>query len=171
MLNRAIVRGDRPYAPTSLEAFEILAEAPDAVRRLKRAGFLAIVVTNQKDVGRGIVTEALRKRMHDRLLAAMPLDDIVVCTSVNGGWRYKPGPGMLIEAARRWGIDLAESVMIGDRWRDVGAGRRAGCRTVFIDRGYQETQAIDADAVARDLAEAADIVLSGRRAFAGAAAP
>lgn len=163
VLNRAIVRGGRPYAPTSIEAFEILPEAPAAVRRLKQAGFLAIVVTNQKDVGRGIVSQAVMKRMHELLLAAMPLDDILVCTSVNGGWRYKPDPGMLIEAAARWRIDLSASVMIGDRWRDVGAGRRAGCRTVFIDRGYAETPALTADWVARDLGEAADLVLSGAR--------
>lgn len=165
VLNRALVRGGRPYAPTSLNEFEILAEAPAAVRRLSEAGYLTIVVTNQKDVGRGIVSEALMNRMHELLLAAMPLDDIIVCTSVDGGWRYKPGPGMLIEAATRWNIALGASVMIGDRWRDVGAGRRAGCRTVFIDRGYAETPALEADEIARDLAEAADIVLSGRPAF------
>jgi D-glycero-D-manno-heptose 1,7-bisphosphate phosphatase len=165
VLNRAIVRDGRPYAPTCLEEFEILAEAPAAVRRLREAGYLAIVVTNQKDVGRGIVSQALMNRMHELLLTAMPLDDIVVCTSVNGGWRYKPGPGMLIEAARRWGIDLGASVMIGDRWRDIGAGRRAGCRTVFIDRGYAETLSLVPDEVARDLGEAADIVLAGKRAI------
>lgn len=160
VLNRSNVRDGRPYAPTSLEDFEILAEAPGAVRRLHTAGFLNIVVTNQKDVGLGIVPEVVMDQMHDLLRAAMPLDDVVVCTSTTEGWCYKPNPGMLLEAGDRWGIDMPSSVMVGDRWRDIGAGQRAGCRTVFIDRGYRETVSFTPDWTVRDVAEATDLILS-----------
>jgi D-glycero-D-manno-heptose 1,7-bisphosphate phosphatase len=66
---------------------------------------------------------------------------------------------MLLDAARRHGIDLSASYLVGDRWRDIGAGERAGVRTVFIDRGYDEPQPERPDATVRDLPSAADWIL------------
>jgi D-glycero-D-manno-heptose 1,7-bisphosphate phosphatase len=159
VLNRAIVRDGRPYAPRSLEDFVILPEAASAVRRLKDAGFLVIVATNQKDVGEGLLAPQTLDAMHVRLRDAMPLDDIRVCTCVDECPCYKPNPGMLLDAARDWNIDLSASVMIGDRWRDIGAGHNAGCRTIFIDRGYAEALRHTPDLVATDLADAVDKLL------------
>ncbi len=159
VLNQAIVRDGRPYAPRSLEDFVILPEAAGAVRRLKDAGYLVVVATNQKDVGVGLVTRETLDAMHARLRQAVPVDDIRVCTCVDECPCYKPNPGMLLEAARDWNIDLSASVMIGDRWRDVGAGRNAGCRTIFIDRGYSESLGQTPDMIATDLADAVDKLL------------
>jgi D-glycero-D-manno-heptose 1,7-bisphosphate phosphatase len=169
VLNRAIVRDGRPYAPRSLADFEVLPEAPAAVRRLQQAGYVTVVVTNQKDVGAGLTSATTLAAMHARLRAAMPLDDIRVCTCVDECECYKPRPGMLLEAARDWGIDLTASVMIGDRWRDIGAGRAAGCRTVFIDRGYGEALRDTPDLVAGDLAGAVDLILGASAAATAAA--
>jgi D-glycero-D-manno-heptose 1,7-bisphosphate phosphatase len=160
VLNQAIVRDGRPYAPRSLEGFVILPEAPGAIRRLKAAGYLVVVVTNQKDVGAGLLKREMLDAMHARLRAAMPIDDIRVCTCVDECPCYKPNAGMLMDAARDWNIDLAASVMIGDRWRDVGAGRNAGCRTILIDRGYTEPLPIKPDLTATDLADAVDQLLT-----------
>ena len=160
VLNRAIVRGGRPYAPRLLEDFVILPEASDAVGRLKSAGYLIIVATNQKDVGEGLVSRELVDAMHAKLSAAMPIDDIRVCTCIDECPCYKPNPGMLLDAARDWNIDLSASVMIGDRWRDVGAGRNAGCLTIFIDRGYAEVLPVKPDLTAIDLADAVNRLLS-----------
>jgi D-glycero-D-manno-heptose 1,7-bisphosphate phosphatase len=160
VLNRAIVRDGRPYAPRSLDDFVILPEAPAAVRRLKDAGYLIIVATNQKDVGEGLMARETLDAMHVRLGDALPVDDIRVCTCIDECPCYKPNPGMLLEAARDWNIDLSASVMIGDRWRDVGAGRNAGCRTVFIDRGYAESLRHTPDLVATDLADAVEKLLA-----------
>jgi D-glycero-D-manno-heptose 1,7-bisphosphate phosphatase len=160
VLNRAIVRNGRPYAPRSLDDFVILPEAPAAVRRLKDAGYLIIVATNQKDVGEGLMARETLDAMHVRLGDALPVDDIRVCTCIDECPCYKPNPGMLLEAARDWNIDLSASVMIGDRWRDVGAGRNAGCRTVFIDRGYAESLRHTPDLVATDLADAVEKLLA-----------
>jgi D-glycero-D-manno-heptose 1,7-bisphosphate phosphatase len=159
VLNQAIVRDGRPYAPRSLEDFVILPEAASAVRRLKDAGFLVIVATNQKDVGEGLLAQQTLDAMHVRLRDAMPLDDIRVCTCVDECPCYKPNPGMLLDAARDWNIDLSASVMIGDRWRDIGAGHNAGCRTIFVDRGYAEALRHTPDLVATDLADAVDKLL------------
>jgi D-glycero-D-manno-heptose 1,7-bisphosphate phosphatase len=160
VLNQAIVRDGRPYAPRRLADFIVLREAPEAVRRLKDAGYLIVVATNQKDVGAGLLARETLDAMHAHLRLAVAVDDIRVCTCVDECPCYKPNPGMLLDAARDWNIDLSASVMIGDRWRDVGAGKNAGCRTVFIDRGYAEPLRHTPDLIATDLADAVDKLLA-----------
>lgn len=160
VLNRAIVRDGRPYAPRTLQDFAILPEAPEAVARLKRAGYLTIIVTNQKDVGAGLVAMEVVESMHRVLRAAMPIDDIRVCTCVDECPCYKPNPGMLVDAAKDWNVDLSTSVMIGDRWRDVGAGRNAGCRTILIDRGYSEALRFAPDLTVANIADAVERLLA-----------
>jgi D-glycero-D-manno-heptose 1,7-bisphosphate phosphatase len=160
VLNRSDVRGGRPYAPTALDAFVILPEVPAAVTRLRSAGFLAIVVTNQKDVGAGKTPRTVMEAMHTKLRNSVTLDAIKVCTCTDDCPCYKPNTGMLDEAAKEFSIDLGTSYMVGDRWRDIDCGARAGCRTVFIDRGYEETLNAKPDFVAADLAEAAGLILA-----------
>ena len=162
VLNRALVRDGRPYPPASVEELEILPGAADAARRLRDAGFLLIGATNQPDVARGSQRRDVVEAMNQRLLAAMPIAEIRVCYDDGDDCpRRKPNPGLLLEAADEHAIDLAASYMVGDRWRDVEAGRRAGCRTVFIDRRYRERRPDPpADHDAADLADAADWILS-----------
>jgi D-glycero-D-manno-heptose 1,7-bisphosphate phosphatase len=164
VLNRAIVRDGRPYPPATVEEFEILPGAAEAARELRDAGFLLIGATNQPDVARGTQRREVVEAMNDRLLAAMPIAAILVCYEDGDDCpRRKPNPGLLLEAAEAYAIDLPASYMVGDRWRDVEAGRRAGCRTVFIDRGYDERRPDPpADHVAADLSDAADWILSDR---------
>ena len=89
------------------------------------------------------------------------IDDFRVCYEVEHktSRRYKPKPGMLLEAAEKNGIDLRHSFMVGDRWRDVGAGKAAGCFTIFIDYGYKERRPDKPDATVASLLEAAEIIL------------
>ena len=140
VLNAALVRDGKPYPPANLSELKIIPEAPECLAGLRAAGFLLIVVTNQPDVARGTQSRQVIDKMHASLQAAMPLDAIYVCD--HDGPDHcacrKPKAGMLLAAAADWGIDLARSFMIGDRWRDVDAGSRAGCRTVFLDFGYVE---------------------------------
>lgn len=75
----------------------------------------------------------------------------------------KPKPGMLVDLAARFAVDLERSVMVGDRWRDVEAGKRAGCGTVFIDYEYDEERPSGADFICRSLAEALPWILSYRK--------
>ena len=162
VLNRALVRKGRPYPPGTLEEFEILPGVPEAARRLHAAGFLLLGATNQPDVARGTQRREVVEAMNARLLAALPIREIFVCYEDGDDCpRRKPNPGLLLEAAAVHGIDLAASFMVGDRWRDVEAGRRAGCRTVFIDLGYDERRPDPpADHVAADLPDAAAWILS-----------
>jgi D-glycero-D-manno-heptose 1,7-bisphosphate phosphatase len=162
VLNRAVVRDGRPYPPETLEQLEILPGVPEALRRLHEAGFLLIVVTNQPDVARGTQRREVVETMNAHLFAMLPISAIQVCyEDSDDSPRRKPNPGLLLESAESYGIELAASVMVGDRWRDVEAGRRAGCRTVFVDLGYDERKPEPpADYDATDLPAAASWILS-----------
>ena len=139
VINRSDVRDGRPFAPLRVEEFDILPGVVEAVAALKAAGFLVIVTTNQKDIGEGLASMDVLEAMHDKLRAEVDVDDICVCLCGDHCRRYKPNPGMLLDAARQWNIDLAASIMVGDRWRDVDAGKAADCLTYFIDCGYAES--------------------------------
>ena len=162
VLNRAVVTDGRPYPPRSLDALEILPGVADALTDLRAAGYLNLVVTNQPDVTTGKTTQTLVDAIHDRLMSTLALDKIYACYCVEGPDCdcYKPKPGMLLEAAGEWEVDCAQSFMVGDRWRDVGAGKAANCRTIFIDYGYQERRPDGPDHVVSSLSEAAEIILA-----------
>ncbi len=161
-LNRGIVRAGKSYPPDSVDAFELYPGVVEAVTALKAAGFLIVVVTNQPDVGAGRQTRATVDAMHAKLSRLVPLDDVRVCfhTDEDGCRCRKPLPGMLLEAAAAHSIDLGASYMIGDRWRDVAAGRAAGCRTIFIRNEYDEQQPAEYDAAVASVAEASRLILS-----------
>src|SRR4051794_14156813 len=162
VINRNEVRRGRPYSPESLEDFVILPGVPDAVAALRAAGFLVIVVTNQPDVGAGKVSRALVDAMHDRVRRELGVDDIEVCYHVDsdGCTCRKPKPGMLLRAAEKHGIALDRSFMVGDRWRDVDAGRAVGCRTVFVDYDYEsEPRPQHPDLIVRSLPEAVSFMV------------
>ncbi len=155
VLNRAEVREGRPYPPTVADA-ELLPFVGEACVALKQAGFLLIVVTNQPDIARGTLHPAASQAVDDWLREQLPIDDIRVCPhddSDNCRCR-KPRPGLLTDAARDWSVSLPMSTMVGDRWRDIEAGREAGCRTVFVDRHYAERRPQHSNLVVAELAEA-----------------
>ncbi len=161
VLNRAEVRDGKPYPPASVARLEILPGVPQALQALRAAGWLLVVVTNQPDVARGTARREDVEAINQRLRAELPLDDIRTCyhDSGDGCDCRKPLPGLLLGAARDHGIALERSFMVGDRWRDVEAGARAGCATVFIDYGYAERQPAHPDHRVRSLPEAAQIIL------------
>jgi D-glycero-D-manno-heptose 1,7-bisphosphate phosphatase len=161
VLNRATVVDGVPHPPASVAELELLPGVEDACRRLHDAGLLLIVVTNQPDVARGTKTIDEVEELNRELAARLPLDEIRVCPHDDPdecGCR-KPAPGMLLDAAREHEIELAKSVMVGDRWRDVEAGKRAGCKTVFVSAGYSERPPDAPDLTVRDLGEAVTWIL------------
>lgn len=165
VINPPVVKDGLPYPPVSLSEYEVYPEVADACLRLKKAGFLLIVATNQPDVGRGTLPKEQVEEIHEYLRSKLPLDDIAVC--YHGGERYgqlcgcrKPLPGMLLDASGRFSIDLSRSWMVGDRWRDIDCGAAAGCKTVLIQRGYSEALRKEPDFVADSLGAAAEIILS-----------
>lgn len=162
VLNRAVVREGKPYPPASLSELHILPGTADALVALQAAGFLLIGITNQPDVARGSQRREVVEAINAVLLAALPLAEILVCYHDDRDRCVcrKPQPGLLFQAAATYGIDLPSSFMIGDRWRDVEAGRRAGCRTVLLDYGYGERRAESPpDCTVSSLPEAAAWIL------------
>jgi D-glycero-D-manno-heptose 1,7-bisphosphate phosphatase len=141
VLNEALVLNGKPLPPANIAQLRILPQAPAALAQLKAAGFLLICVTNQPDVARGTQSREVVASINTRLMEELPLDDILVCfhDTADGCDCRKPAPGLLKQAAARHRVDLTASFMVGDRWRDTGAGHLAGCRTVFIDYGYTES--------------------------------
>jgi D-glycero-D-manno-heptose 1,7-bisphosphate phosphatase len=162
VLNEAVVKKSLPHAPNCLEDFRIYPEAKPALDRLKVAGYLLIVVTNQPDVARGEVKREVVDAINDRLRAALPmLDDICVCWD-DGDQSpcRKPRPGLILDAAKSHGVDLIASFMVGDRWRDIDAGANAGVRTILVDRGWPERAPEHApDFRVTNVSEAADVIL------------
>jgi D-glycero-D-manno-heptose 1,7-bisphosphate phosphatase len=159
VLNKAIIKNGKPAAPTSLSELEIPDEVLPSLDKLKAAGYLLICVTNKPDVERGLMTQEEVDAIYKKIRHDLPLDDVFICYSEDSAC-YKPKPGLLLEAAKRYSIDLAQSYMIGDRWRDIAAGQNAGCKTVWIYRGYAERKPKPpADYTAHSLMEAVDWIL------------
>lgn len=164
-LNVQMIRDGKPYPPQAVDEFRLFPDVPAACARLAAAGYVLVVATNQPDVGRGTQTRATVEAMHARLGELIPdLARVEVCYAAGRGEtppdpRRKPAPGMLLDAARDLGLDLGRSWMIGDRWRDIDCGQRAGVRTVFIDFGYAEELRAPPDFTVRSFAAAADVVL------------
>jgi D-glycero-D-manno-heptose 1,7-bisphosphate phosphatase len=144
VINRALVRRGKPAAPRRLEDFRLLPGAAAAVRDLKAAGLAVIVITNQPDIGNGLVPAEVVEAMHRKLRARIPVDDILVCPHRQdaGCNCRKPRPGLILAAASRLGLDPRRSAMVGDRMTDVMAGQAACCYTVLIRRrgGYPESR-------------------------------
>ncbi len=157
VLNEVEVRDGVPHPPASLADMRLLAGVDLACRRLSDLGFKLVVVTNQPDVARGSRTLAEVEQMNDYLRGLLPLDDVVVCPhdDKDDCPCRKPLPGMLLDAARRLSLDLSRSFCVGDRWRDVEAGQRAGVRqSIFIDRNYGERKPSGNHVAVADLTEA-----------------
>jgi D-glycero-D-manno-heptose 1,7-bisphosphate phosphatase len=162
VLTEPIVRGGVAYAPTRVEDFVLVSDAGAQVQRLRDAGFLCIVFTNQPERQKNLLSEADLDEMHRQMCAIVPLDDVYVCPhdGTTPCRCRKPDTGMIDDAAERWGIDVAASYVIGDRWRDVDAGQAAGCYSILIERSYS----VDArgDIHVTTLGEAVDEVLRHR---------
>jgi len=162
VLNRTFIRDGVSHPPQTLEQFELLPGVADAARRLAEAGWPLVVVTNQPDVARGNQTRQTIEAMHRVLHQRLPLLDVLCCyhDTADRCECRKPKPGMLLEAARRWRLDLRRSVMVGDRWSDVAAGQAAGCRTVLVWTPHSGSERCRPDHTVHELAEAAAWVLS-----------
>lgn len=162
VINANIERDGRQVAPTKIEQFALLPGVEDAVHRLKAAGFLVVVITNQPDVATGRTPIATVEAMHAVIRGRMPVDDIRACFHVdadNCACR-KPKPGMILQAADEYGIDLATSYVVGDRWRDVEAGRVAGCYTILVDYSTEQDGPCRPDKTVRSLPEAVSYILT-----------
>jgi D-glycero-D-manno-heptose 1,7-bisphosphate phosphatase len=162
VLNYSRVYNGKPFAPRCLSDFELMPDALAATKALSNAGLLLVVVTNQPDVANGLVARSTVEAMHEQLCSYLPIHAVKACfhSQDENCQCRKPRSGMLREASLEMDIDLTESFMVGDRWKDVVAGRSQGCYTILIDRGYSESLKELPDATVASLLEAAELILS-----------
>jgi len=146
--------------------FELLPQFPEVLCQIRDMGFVAVIITNQRGVARGVMTREAVNRIHANLRALLQAEhglellDVMVCPHEKASCDCrKPQPKMLLDAATRHDIDLAASWMIGDTESDVEAGHRAGCRTILVSDEPGETVATKRVASMRELtAEIKDIL-------------
>lgn len=160
VLVETLMREGRAFAALTLDEFRLCSDTGPQVARLRAAGLLPIVFTNQPEMARGTLSATTLGRMHERLRAELDVADIFVCPHDDAAdcACRKPRPGMLHAAAAKWGINLLASFVVGDRWRDIDAGRAVGSYSVLLDRPYSDCAV--ADARVSSLAEAVDAVLA-----------
>ena len=160
VLNETFVRDGTPYPPATVAEVKILPGVTEALKNLKKLGFLLFVVTNQPDIARGTQTAAEVEAINRRLGNQLPIDEFRVCPHDNADQCdcRKPKPGLLLAAIKTHGIDPAASFMVGDRSGDILAGAAAGCRTLLVARAYSKRELCRPDFVVADLPEAAAII-------------
>lgn len=160
VLNRTVIRNGKPSAPFNLAECELFSGVPEALAALRAAGYELIVVTNQPDVARGDARRDDVEAIHRYLRSNLPLDDIRVCYHDDHDECScrKPKPGMLYAAAVERQLQMPRSFLVGDRWRDIGAGHAAGCRTILVN-AFPEPTRLEPEVELPDLPAAASWIL------------
>jgi D-glycero-D-manno-heptose 1,7-bisphosphate phosphatase len=135
ILNSVTAVGRQQVSPLTREQFQVKTEVVPLLHELKAAGLLIIVTTNQPGVSRGHLSRRELDRMHQNLLATFAVDDLLVCPHEDADHCHcrKPRPGLLIEAAHKWNIDLNRSFVMSDKWQDAEAARRAGATSLLVE--------------------------------------
>jgi D-glycero-D-manno-heptose 1,7-bisphosphate phosphatase len=159
VLNRALVRDGRPFPPAADAEFEWMEGVHETLTALKERGYVLLVFTNQPDVARGTQTLAQLESFHGRIAAELPVARVYACThdDVDGCACRKPKPGMILQGQADYDLVLEESWVVGDRWRDIEAGRAAGCKTILVQHDYREKR-VAADHEVRNIPDLLEII-------------
>ena len=139
VLNKApIANNKKPLSIKNISDLRFLPKVIETCKILKNK-FLLIMITNQPDVSRKKISRSKVKKINIFIKKKLKLDDVYVCYSNNDkSILRKPNPGMIIKAAKKYKINLKKSYLIGDRWKDIDAGKKVFCKTIFINKNYNE---------------------------------
>ena len=154
------IKNGKSFAPRKIKDFKIYKSSVEQVNIIKNLGYKIFVVTNQPDVSRGVILKKTLNKMHYNLKKKLKIDKIFTCvhTPEKKCKCRKPSPTMILRAANTYGINLKKSFLVGDRLTDIVSGKKAGCRTVFIDRNYKEKKPINQDVSVSNLKEATKFI-------------
>lgn len=156
-----IIRG-KSYAPLKYKNFRLYPGVKKYCKMLKKK-YLIIVVTNQPDVKTGKLEITELEKMHEKLYKSIFYDYLLYSTALSKKSKFrKPNPGMLLKANKIFKINLKKSYLIGDRWSDIEAGEKVGCKTVFIDRNYKEKKPIKFAFKAKSFTMASKYILNDK---------
>lgn len=139
IINKIIVRSDGYVSsPRKFEEFVFIDGIKELMEKLKEDNFLNIIITSQPEIYRGLLKIEELERIHSHMNEILPIDDIFVCLhdDCHNCDCRKPKPGMLIEAMKKWDIDLSKSFMVGDSPKDIEVGRNVGCKTILLETQY-----------------------------------
>ena len=162
VLNIPKIYKGKTYAPLKFKDFILYPNVKKFCDILKK-NFLIIVVTNQPDIKKRKLKISELNRMHQKLYSQIKYDDLFFCTSLTAKSKFrKPNPGMLIKAIKKFDINTKKSYLIGDRWSDIDAGNRIGCRTIYIDRNYKEKKPYKFDFRVKSFSMAAKYILNDK---------
>ena len=162
VLNKPIIYKNKGFAPLKIEDFHMYPHVKKFCKILKK-NFLLIIVTNQPDVKRGKLKISELEKMHHKLLNIIFYDALFFSTSLTRRSKYrKPNVGMLTKAIKKFKINSKRSYLIGDRWSDIEAGKKVGCKTIFIDRNYEEKKPNKFDFRAKSFSMAAKYILNDK---------
>lgn len=138
LIKTNLSKKNTPIAIKTIKELKIFSSVPSILKKLKN-DYLIFIITNQPDVGRKKNTKKNVKKINDYLLKTLPITKIYTCYCSTNNCKYrKPKPGMILKASKEYNLDLKKSFVIGDRFKDINAGRAANCKTIFIDKNYNE---------------------------------
>ena len=142
IINKVILKRNKPYPPRHINQFKYNDDLQEILKYIKAKGYIIIIVTNQPDPIRGICDFQDVRDIHNKIINEIEVDKIYSCfhTKNDECLCRKPKPGMIFQAAYEFKIDLKQSYLIGDRWKDIEAGNSAGCKTIFVDYCYKESK-------------------------------
>jgi D-glycero-D-manno-heptose 1,7-bisphosphate phosphatase len=161
VINNVIFRNGnnlKPIAPWSMKEFSLILGIEEPLLDLSKSGFKLFIVTNQPDIGNGIISKTFVEKVNKIILRDLPIDEIKVCPHVdlNGCNCRKPKSGMITSLAKKWDIDCKKSFMIGDNWKDIESGKNAGATTILLEKHYNTS--VKGDYTASNLSQAVEII-------------
>jgi D-glycero-D-manno-heptose 1,7-bisphosphate phosphatase len=165
VINKGYVTNGKSYAPRKIEDFKLLPYVKESIEKLINNGYLIIVVTNQPDISNGLLSLDVLYLMHNKLREKLAVTDIYFCPhSKNENCECrKPKPGMIVAAAQKYKINFSKSFLIGDRASDIEAGKKVGCRLIFINRNYKESKPIIQEKTVNNLKSATNYILKNKK--------
>jgi D-glycero-D-manno-heptose 1,7-bisphosphate phosphatase len=163
IINEVVFRGEnniKPIAPWGIEEFKLIQNIKSPLIKLRKMEFHLFIVTNQPDISKGILKRSTVKKMNDIILNELPIDEIMVCPHIDSDdcKCRKPKPGMIKTLAQKWGINLNDSFLIGDNWKDIESGKLAGCSTILVDKFYNKS--VQAEYRVKNLIMSTDVIKS-----------
>ncbi len=159
IINQPIMREGKATSPRNLEEWQWIEGIHEAIQCFKDADFLVFVATNQPDIVRKIFPLEILEKFHKMIEEELNVDEIRACMhdDIHQCECRKPKPGMLTSLAKKWDLSIKDSVFIGDTFKDMEAGKKAGCFTILVDRDYNK--GTNCDYLAKDLNDAVEYIL------------
>lgn len=146
VINEVVFHGSgKPSSPWKFEEFKLVPGIKKPLEELSSMGFYLFIVSNQPDISRGYIETGTTEKINTIIYEHLPICDMLICPHDDHHQCHcrKPKPGMLLDLSRKWKIDMESSFLIGDNWKDMEAGKAAGCITILLDKLYN--QAVEAD--------------------------